>query len=268
LACSKIEQEAEQGIASNQERFEIADNAIDQIKKLFCRLKNQITFRDLRLGERYIKAELKILVRMSFVGRSGDICDFIANYESHESMVAQPHSLASSKIDSPLVHDCCDGQQQAVFVDYVESMEQPKILIKSLVRLYRTQDFFRANRHSLYFSSAKRRCVLLGTFADREKSVSVRLTPASFDELPSKMVQSTSEIVNGITENESNIGRNGLDLSDEKRRMVNCGYRVWLGSDSIGIRVEKGLNADIKVTDMLFGPFNLEPDGTGLVHND
>lgn len=65
---------------SNEKWLKTADNAIDKLFHFLERFKNRLTFDNLRLSERYIKSELKILVGLLVVGRCGDSHNFIAAY--------------------------------------------------------------------------------------------------------------------------------------------------------------------------------------------
>ena len=253
MVCPKIKEASEKWL-------ETADNSINQIQKLCDRLKDQLSFSNLRLAERYIKSELKILMRMSVIGGSGQIGDFIAHFERDKSVAVEREYLSGCDLHSEAIHTGHNRKQEPVLIDYVEVMEQPKIAIQSVVRLYRAQDFFGTHSHSVYFSLSNRRCILLGTIANREIGVLVGRSATSLNKLPREVIECTSKVMNRVPENKRHVVGDGLDLRDKECRVFDCGYRMRLGAKSIWFGIKKPLNRNVQVTDVLFGPFNLEPN--------
>jgi hypothetical protein len=90
-------------------------------------------------------------------------------------------------------------------------------------------------------------------------------TAPSFNKLPHEMIQGTPKIMDSVANNERDSVWDGLDLSDVKRRVLNCGYRVRLGPKSVRLILDENLDNCIKVTDELFGPFNFEANATDSV---
>ena len=240
---------------SDEESHKGADDAANEVSHMVERFKNRLTSDNLRLSERYIKSELKALVRLSMVGGSGHVYDFIAAFERHRSF-RECDLPSGSENNAPAVERHGSREHEPMLVNTVELMDMPEGIVSSDVRLYRTQDFFSAHRHLVYFSLANGRCILLGTFADGEVSVFVRSSTASFDQLPNKMVEGTPEIVNGISDHQVDFVGDGLNTADIKSYMLNLSFR--LDSKRIRLRVAEHANPAIQITDVLFGPFNFE----------
>jgi len=192
----------------DQERFEPSEDSVNEFRHFIEGFKNRLTSENLRLSERYIKSKLKALVRLSMVGGSGYVYDFVAAFERHRSF-GECDLPSRPEDNAPAVERYGSCEHEPMLVNTVELVDMPEGIVPSDVRLYRTQDFFSANRHLVYFSLANGRCILLGTFADREVSVLVGSTTASIDQLPNKMVKGTPEIVNAspiISEISSGMG--------------------------------------------------------------
>lgn len=248
-----------------QERLELSHNPINKVRHLVDRIKNQLSFGQLRLAERYISSELKILVRLSFIGGSGKVCDFIAYYQRHESVFIEPERLSNSEINSPFVHSYSDGQQEPMLVNNVELVEQPERLVRSDVRLYRLDDVQRIGRDLLYFSIANGRLILLNSVGNGKVNAFVGSTAVSLDKLPHQVIKSTPKIVDSISKDERDFVGNGFDFSDIKRRVLNLRYSVRLGSNSIGLILKEPVDSSIQFTDVLFGPFNFQSDSVNAL---
>ena len=246
-------------VSQSEESLKLAGKSINEVSHLIERIKNQLAFGNLRLAERYVNSELKLLVRL-VVGTGGNVDDFIACYERDKPILVEPNITTLSEVHPPLVHGSCNSEQKAMLVNNVELMEQPERLIQSLVRLYRTDDVKCIGRDLLYFSIADGRLVLLGSLSNRKVDVAVWNAATSLDKLPHEIVQRASQVVNSIANNQGNVVRDRIDVSDVKRRVANFGYRMRLGSKSIGLFGKEGFYAGIQVSDMFFGPFNFQSD--------
>lgn len=243
-----------------EKSLEPREQSINEIHHLVERIKNQLAFGNLRLSERYIDSQLKILVLLLFVSGSREVGDFVAYHESHKSMLVKVKRDAASHIDKPLVHCSGDSEQQSMLVHNVELMDEPKRLVESNVWLYRLDDLSRIGRDLLYFSLAYGRFVLLGRLRNRKICVSVGSPAANFDKLPDDMVKCAPKIVDSISDDEREMLGNGFDGSDVKSCVMNGRYMVRLGPESIRITSNELLNSNIQATDVLFGPFNFQSD--------
>lgn len=172
-------------------------------------------------------------------------------------MKIEPNSCSLSwNIDSPSIHCGNGSKKQSVFIDNVETVKTQQCVVPSEVRLYCAETLFCTWPHALYFSLSDGRCVLLGTLANRKHGVLIGLSPTCLDELPHKMIQAASQIVNRVPNNDDEIIRNGLNTFDEKRSVVNLGYAMRLSSNGIGLSGAERANSLVQLRDVLIGPTN------------
>jgi hypothetical protein len=251
-------------LKSSKERLEVGNDSANEIRHMVESFQNRLTSDNLRLVERYVNSELKILVSGCLVCRSGEICHFLAEYQ--RSPVLGKGDLAASDSHAPITQERGSSQQEPVLVNTVEIMDFQQCPIISCARLYSEESFFRAWPHALYFSLADGRCILLGTIADRKVGTSVRSPAASLNELPSKMIQRTSQIVDCISNEKRNFTWNGFDTRDVEGGVLDFGYRVRLCRDGIGLRFAESPNANVQISNVLFGPFNFEQDVVDSTH--
>ena len=79
------------------------------------------------------------------------------------------------------------------------------------------------------------------------------------------MVEDTAEIVHRVPDDRTNFFRYGSNRPDIKTYVRD----LWLfiGDKDIRLGITEGANKNIQVSDVLFGPFNFEPDAIEPVHN-
>src|SRR5437667_1425655 len=251
---------------SDHESLKLSDDAANKIRHTIECFKNRLTSDNLRLSERYVKSELKILMRFSAVCGCGNINDLIASFQRHRSF-GECDFPSGTKNDSPIVESGHDSGNQAMLVPTVKLMDVPQSVVPTHVRLYRTEQFFRTGAHLVYFSLTNGRCVLLATLrtiADREISVFVRAASTSLDKLPREMIQRTSQVVDGISDYQCEVCRDRLNSSDLQSYVTNC--RLFLDAKCIRLRVAEGTDGGIQITDVLFGPFNFQADSVDSGH--
>ena len=238
----------------DEKSLKCADDAVHKIQHLLERCKNRLTLKNLRLSERYVNAELKILVSGALISCGGDVCDFIACYQRAGSLGERKISAIANS--NPTVYECGDGEHEPVLVHDIEIVNVQECVVKSDERLYSTKSFLRSQGHALYFSLSRGRCILLGNSADWEVGAAIWSPAASLNELPRKMIQRTSKIVDCVSGNEREIVWDGIDSNDKESCVLDFGYSVRLSADSIGFRFPEILNPTVQVFDVLFGPFD------------
>jgi len=239
----------------NEEWLKLGDDLANELRHTIEHFKDRLTSDNLRLSERYIQSQLKILVRMSLVGASGKSQYLIAAYQGFPRHNGEL-DVTASQTNVPIFHHANDCENEAMLIDAVQVVDIPKRLIPSRVRLYSFEDFVCSNAHLAYFSLADGRCVLLGTLANREVSVFAGFSTTRLDKLPSQMVERASEVVNCIANSESDAVWNRTDIINLQTYVRNL--RIVLGSKSISLLgIAERTDGGVQILDVLFGPFNL-----------
>ena len=67
------------------------------------------------------------------------------------------------------------------------------------------------------------------------------------------MVQCTTDIMDSISNDETNFNGDGIDRLHKETNQINVSYRMRLDPNSIGLRFAKESNGGVEVTDVLFG---------------
>jgi hypothetical protein len=149
-----------------------------------------------------------------------------------------------------------DGEQQAVLVHDVQSVQTPEAIVPSLVRLERVEDVQRRFAGSLCISRSAG--FVLGLRAPDRKGGLVCHRPAvGEDELADEKVEGRPEAVDGIARDRAPSRRRmfaDLDAPDLVARV-----RLILREDAVGVGFEERRDVGMKLVDVLLGPLNLDP---------
>lgn len=248
-----------------QEHVELGDGALCDMKKLLRGIKQALTCDNLRLIDRYIKFELEIIFKFSILGTDED---FIASFKRLKAgsgrdelaqdrigHVEQGGVLASEGADINSTEPATNSKNQAVLVDVVKTMNDPEIVIPSLVRFCRVNEIDGSLAYPAYFSMSSGRVMLLPGIGDRKISVRAWSLPIHKYECVSEMIQSSTDVVDCITEDHGDFIRN-VRYFDEVIHWASA-LRIALYSDFVWAGVVKVLEGAPKVHDVLFGPFYL-----------
>ena len=245
------------------------NDTVHKVDELLKCWENRLTLNNLRLAERYLKAKVHILVhfRVSLVDEEYVACFQRIHSVSGFHEEGRDFKRIGERLPHLLIHECtnvkapkvgADCNQQAVFINTVKLVESPERIIPTLVWFDRVDSFYRLWPHTLHLWQ-----LLFFVFLGRVKNGEVDIwkwpwfTGSPNHELIGEMVECTSQVLDDVAN----------DTSNNERRILNCRevidklarLRVGLGSDFIGIGIEKGFESDIEVLDMLFGPFNFSP---------
>ena len=223
------------------------DGLADYIRGLSKIRHNCLICRDLRLAERYVDGDLIVLVRVSFIGRTGNVYDAFALHKRQG--IGIEDKAASGPLLKPLMR--CD--EQTVLICDVQSVEVPEGHIPCITRLYASNDVFRLGRHALYFSAVDRRCVLLGGIPDRKLGITGRGFPIRKDKLVSEVIEGGAKVVYGVAQDKADVTGDGLDGLSYETDVVDFGYAMRLGRQDIGLRFTEYSDSRVQITDVLFG---------------
>jgi len=227
------------------------DGVADYIRRVSEIRKNQLTRSNFCLSERYVQGEVIVLVGLSFVGSSGHICNAFALHKR------KGYSVEHDRPNAPTFRTELSSDEQTMLVCNVESLEVPEGHIACVSRLYRPEDIFSLGRNALYFSALEGRCVLLGGIADRKLGCRYGRFPIRKNELKSEMVQGATEIMNSISNDETNFSGYRSDRLDKKTNIINFGYRMRLDTNSIGLRFTEESDSRVEITEVLLGTTQL-----------
>src|SRR5262249_21227817 len=100
--------------------------------------------------------------------------------------------------------------------------------------------------------------VLGSSLMNREGSEFIGSPASDFDQLPSQMVKTAAQVVNGIPSDDGELGGQLLPELDTKNKF--SGLRVAIAQEAIWVALSKDLHARYKIVDVVFGPVNLRPD--------
>ena len=241
---------------SDEQRLETVNQVVNRIKHVLERFEDRLTLDNLKLVERYLKGELQVLVLYKLSRKHGE---HIACFERLPSVVGGRNVVGVLRANA--FKEGADCDQEAVLVDIVESMEPPKGVIPSLVRSASVDSFFSRLRHSLYFSGRFGH-VFRGVVRDREIGSfenPIIPRPVQPSKLKSEMIQCAPEISEGVSGDKGYEGRNRSSATEPIDHEIRS-LRVRLSSSEIWVEVEEGAKRDIKILDVLFGPFDFRPD--------
>jgi hypothetical protein len=231
-------------------------------------LKNDVvSFDNLRLSERYLNWELHILLH--FILR--DSLKYVAWFQiqnrvpalrvdmpsgnggfkagSKEPAVNIPGIAWGHAMESVLG---ANSEQQAVFVDVVKTVEMPQDFIApTLVRFDLRHRFYGIAPKAMFYSP-RVGIKFLAQLADREIDLFNRSRP-KLDKVVSKVIESTPDVIDGISRDERNISGNRRNVDDAVNALP--GVRIVLGRDWIRAGVDKRIPSTIQLEDVFFGPF-------------
>lgn len=228
------------------------DRKSDVILHALEALEDGISSKNLRISERYIRSEINIAVRCR-VSIFGKPQDFMADFYALPRTEINQSNFGI--LEPKAVERTSHGYQEAMLVNTVNLMDVPQGLVVSRLRLDAFEDWLRPRMDALYFSLANGRTVLLSGLADREIGISIRNSSTGFDQLPCEMIESASEVVDTISQNERNLRWNCLHALYNDANVFNLRVRLW--SQRVEVTVEEGCDSSLEITDVMFGPFNL-----------
>jgi hypothetical protein len=222
--------------------------------------------------ERYINFDLQVVVNVRIRGIAPD---FTACFQRDGgpsdpspdlTTILYRHFISKAKVwagsfdvlsDSDMVEVRSMSKQQSMLISDVEFMESPQNIIPSLVWLDRTDDFLRATRKGLYFSS-ERGFLLWGErslFKDGEINVSAIRPTVLNCESTSQVIERTSEIVDNVPSHKGELGRNTQILAQAIKDLSAANVTLW--GNMVGVRLKVETQAFIEIKEVLVGPLDL-----------
>ena len=254
-----------------QERSESGNDALDRCRELMNRIEQRLTFDNPRLIQRYIEAKLLLRVRFLISGSDIEFEAFfqripttggsnvdLHGFEGRYSCGGENTTPATNPKLSE-IYTCglgTDSQQQAVLFNVVQSVENPEQVIPSFVWFESVNRVESLLSRSLHFS-------VFSGFVFRASLCNGEINPAGIrrvvpsittHDLVGEIVKRTPEILNSVSSNQGNKFRDGINAQHVINQLA-C-LRISLGPDFIRVGIEEGSQIFIKITDVLFGPFD------------
>src|SRR6202171_569827 len=240
---------------SLQQRQEAADDVVHKLRQLMKRWEKRLTFDNIQFSRRFLASEIQILVHFG-------VCDPLDN--SVKEWIACFEPITAIETCSGKQAIVPDGDEGSVFVDVVKLIQSPERVIPTLVRLERINGFHCFRKHSLYFSSLHG-FVYLESLCDRERNIPVGfyvggpvLSKPNLSEVPSQMVQGTSEILNDVSGRRDDVERQNRERREAQAALA--GIRIIMGANDMHILAPNISALGLKLRQVLFGPFNFYPD--------
>lgn len=234
---------------SDEQRFEVGNDIKNHLLHSMERFEQRLTLNNLRLADSYTEQKLRIVVRFH-VGQGGIefvVCfqraervsgaedkgqafevggierQFGVGIKSGESLKQFGQGVESTKCRT-------NGNQQAVFVDIVKSVELPERIIPTLVWFERVDSFNRVRPHTLYFSRSVG-FVLRGAIGvgNRETGLPVGRPTSDDDKMVSQVVKGAPKVIKDVAGNERERKRCRPDANNIIDQL-SC-LRIALGPD-------------------------------------
>ncbi len=259
--------------SSSEVRLESDNQVVNQLNEILERFNERLTLDNIRLGDRYIKGEVHLLIHIRLAGKEY-VADLQRLTELREAEFTEVCKANSARLPSAgnrkgcLRHTNNGCEQNMVLVGNVQSMEHPEShTLPTLVRFGCVNCIYSRLRHALY-ASMTLGFVFRGKLPDGKTDLTrffdgkdeSALGATNLNQLPREMVKGASEVVDNVASNKSEISGRVLDVGD----IAFCvsRLRVFLESESIGFgfESEEPLACGCQVSEVLFGPFNLYPN--------
>lgn len=147
-----------------------------------------------------------------------------------------------------------NGYEQSVLVEYVQSMQEPKKVIPSLVWLDTAERFNRLLMRTIY-EAEPGHFPVFGNFPYRELCLG-RNDPASgHDHAAGDIIQCTAQTMQHITNDERYIGGHDGNTIEAVRYVASL--RILLAPEGLYIELPPSVNNALEFVDVLLGPLTL-----------
>jgi hypothetical protein len=245
-------------------RGEQFDNLAYKASQIVERWNQRFTLDNRRFVERYVNAELRLLVYLRHLLASGERVEERAIFQAVPGLFGKANGwgndwLVLPRDGDPETKNDCSGarpyrKKKPMFVDYVKLAETPQAVIPSLVWIEASNGLRSGLTDStLYVSETGFR--FGPALEDRESVRLTRCLPIHFDKPPIEEVERRSEIVNRISSDESEAYRERRlkpKAVDQVARV-----RLFLKDNLIRVGLVEPLDVGYEITDVLIGPFDL-----------
>ena len=247
------------------------DDSLNQVRKFAECGNNKLVFENFSISKSYIEGRLHILVFFCIAGEVEEYFAFFRNKQrptpgDHDGFflggwvgseeVWESQRSKSIRITDSIVYPA-DAlglrEDKVVFIGNVHSVKPPETIISSEVRLQAVNSLFIGDANALYLSGSGR-CVLAQTVGNREIRALRKGASSVFDEGHHEMVKSRPEIVNGVSDDQTDARIDFSDILDHV--LGKCRLRIVLRPERAWICFEKDVYPRIYITDVMVGPID------------
>lgn len=255
-------------VVPSEEGIEQVDCVLDRASKLIQAWEQRLTLKNLALAKRYLEGKLRILVHArNTSGRFKNPKEFCAVFqrelpiggrESYKHLGDCLGEFHGAKGCSDIQDDVPMGStykyRKFVFLCDTESIELPEGVIPSLVRFESLNDSSHVCGNALYFSHSNGWKFINITENGESATPVEHCRISGSHEVANHVVKNGPEIVSNLSDDNGESERDFLD--DLKRTDPIAGLLLFISNNAIWLGREKGIDFNLEITDLLFGPFD------------
>jgi hypothetical protein len=233
---------------------EQVDDSINKFGELFKRYDNRLSLKGLSIPEKYIEGRSKIIADIEIFHR-GNIKNLQAVFRANSTILKRNQAcIIEGNVDVGNIGNFKAWDNSFMLIDNVQVVNCPKRAVPTLVRFQRANYLDDLWGGAVYVSLMDHSIKVIPIIAEGEINT-IGATTVELNQLASEDIQSRSEVMNCIAGDEGKTI--GHFFSDLDREHMIAGLRVLLDDDSIRMAFPKFADFEVKVRDVLFGPFNL-----------
>jgi len=244
------------------------DGSLNQSAQFSEGSEHKRSFENLNISKSYIEGRMDVLV---FFRVAGKLYEYVAFFRNRQrayqrdtdrlflggrtiSKESGSEELCNFRIADAIVYSLDTlslGEDEIVLIGDVHSVKPPKSIIPSEIWLMKVDEILVGEAHTLYLSRSTS-YVLGGTLANRKVCIGCDGASVIPNECSRQVIQSRSEIVDGVTNNQTN---DGIDLGYIFNHILGvCRMRIVLGPKFARAYLEKGFSPHIEIIDVVVGP--------------
>jgi len=254
--------------SANEKRPEWFHDALYKLDGLSQRWNERLTLHNLALSKRYIEGEVSLHIHFFrrlelepkqfcavFQGvlRVGSIEDHRVGGDIRKDMPD-----CRSQVDLDMSMGGPNSNQETMFVYDVQLMDEPQSIVPAFVWLGGLDEIHGNLTRALYFSRVLG-FEVIGAAGKGEFGMPAWPSSIGQNHLPHQAIKSAGEIVKYVSDYRTPSGRRISVDPDADDALA--GLVIALGEDFIWAGFKKPQDLRFEISDMLFGPFDLGPEG-------
>jgi hypothetical protein len=213
------------------------------------------------------KSENISLVENYLNGKMALVCDLVVTVKGDRkfSAATEPYGDCPSRCSLLILHNnafdgnhLSDWEQEQVLVSNIKIVKAGNSFIPtSTVRSYvGNYPFKKDGRNRIYFSAFKRTFQFFHGRVKRELGVIVRRADVSLNDTRPCVIQRGSEVVDGISNNDSQLPSDSVSIGQEMLELLQAGS--YLRLDNGNISIWNRSDSLVQFRDVLIGPLDFE----------